>query len=44
MRPFPEVESVLAALQERDYRLGIVSNWSWNLRERVAQVALGWFL
>jgi len=40
MRPFPEVADVLAALQERDYRLGIVSNWSWNLRERVAQAAL----
>jgi HAD superfamily hydrolase (TIGR01662 family) len=40
MRPFPEVADVLAALQERDYRLGIVSNWSWNLRDRVAQVAL----
>lgn len=43
MRPFPEVADVLAALQERDYRLGIVSNWSWNLRDRVAQAALDGF-
>ena len=43
MRPFPEVENVLAALQQRGYRLGIVSNWSWNLRDRVAQVALDGF-
>jgi HAD superfamily hydrolase (TIGR01662 family) len=43
MRPFPEVADVLAALQERDYRLGIVSNWSWNLRDRVARVALDGF-
>ncbi len=43
LQPFPEVTEVLAALQERDYRLGIVSNWSWNLRDRVAQVALDRF-
>ena len=43
MRPFPEVANVLEALQERDYRLGIVSNWSWNLRDRVAQAALDGF-
>jgi putative hydrolase of the HAD superfamily len=40
MRPYPEVVYVLSALQEGGYRLGIVSNWSWNLRKRVAQVAL----
>ena len=44
MRPFPETNAVLAALQQQHYRLGIVSNWSWNLRERVAQAALdGYF-
>jgi FMN phosphatase YigB (HAD superfamily) len=43
MRPFPEVGEVLVALQERHYRLGIVSNWSWNLRDRVAQAALDGF-
>ena len=40
IRPYPEVLEVLAALRERGYRLGIVSNWSWNLRERVAQAGL----
>jgi putative hydrolase of the HAD superfamily len=40
MRPYPEVVDVLAILRQRGYRLGIVSNWSWNLRERVAQVGL----
>jgi HAD superfamily hydrolase (TIGR01662 family) len=43
MRPFPEVGEALAALQEQHYRLGIVSNWSWNLRDRVAQAALDGF-
>jgi len=40
MRPYPEVVEVLTALREQGYRLGIVSNWSWNLRDRVAQVVL----
>ena len=40
MRPYPEVVEVLTALREDDYRLGIVSNWGWNLRERVSQVDL----
>ena len=44
IRPYPEVKSVLDALQERGLRLGIVSNWSWNLRDRVAQAGLdGYF-
>jgi putative hydrolase of the HAD superfamily len=43
VRPYPEVVEVLTALQEEDYRLGIVSNWSWNLRDRVSQVNLGGF-
>jgi putative hydrolase of the HAD superfamily len=38
--PYPEVEQVLEALREQGYRLGIVSNWSWNLRTRVAQAGL----
>jgi putative hydrolase of the HAD superfamily len=40
MRPYSEVVEVLETLKEQGYRLGIVSNWSWNLRERVAQVGL----
>jgi HAD superfamily hydrolase (TIGR01662 family) len=40
IRPYPEVVEVLNALRELGYRLGIVSNWSWNLRERVAQAGL----
>jgi putative hydrolase of the HAD superfamily len=40
MRPFPEATEVLSALHDAHYRLGIVSNWSWNLRDRVAQVEL----
>jgi putative hydrolase of the HAD superfamily len=40
MRPYPEVVEVLTALREEGYRLGIISNWSWNLRDRVAQVGL----
>jgi putative hydrolase of the HAD superfamily len=44
MRPYPEVEAVLDALKAQGFRLGIVSNWSWNLRDRVAQVGLdGYF-
>lgn len=41
MRLYPEVPAVLARLREEGYRLGIVSNWSWNLRQRVDQVGLG---
>jgi len=40
MRPYPEVVEVLTTLREEGYRLGIISNWSWNLRDRVAQVGL----
>jgi putative hydrolase of the HAD superfamily len=40
IRPYPEVMDVLAKLQSEGYRLGIVSNWSWNLRQRVAQAGL----
>jgi putative hydrolase of the HAD superfamily len=40
VRPYPEVEEVLISLQRQGYRLGIVSNWSWNLRERATQVGL----
>jgi putative hydrolase of the HAD superfamily len=43
IRAYAEVEEVLVSLQELGYRLGIVSNWSWNLRERVAQVGLDHF-
>ena len=40
IRPYPEVMDVLAKLSGDGYRLGIVSNWSWNLRERVVQAGL----
>jgi HAD superfamily hydrolase (TIGR01662 family) len=40
LRPYPEVMDVLDILQSERYRLGIVSNWSWNLRSRVKQVGL----
>jgi HAD superfamily hydrolase (TIGR01662 family) len=40
MRTFSEVPDVLARLRVQGYRLGIVSNWSWNLRDRVAQAGL----
>jgi putative hydrolase of the HAD superfamily len=40
MQTFPEVVDVLETLRKRAYRLGIISNWSWNLRTRVAQVGL----
>ena len=40
LRPYPEVERVLETLKMRGYRLGIVSNWSWDLAERVRQVDL----
>ncbi|MGD2205569.1 MAG: HAD-IA family hydrolase, partial [Anaerolineae bacterium] len=43
IRPYPEVEEVLSTLKEQGYRLGIVSNWSWNLRDRVVQVGLDGF-
>jgi putative hydrolase of the HAD superfamily len=44
MRPYPEVVDVLTTLRAQGYRLGIISNWSWNLPQRVAQVALdGYF-
>jgi HAD superfamily hydrolase (TIGR01662 family) len=40
IRPYPEVMDVLAKLHGEGYRLGIVSNWSWNLRQRVVQAGL----
>jgi putative hydrolase of the HAD superfamily len=40
LQPYPETVAVLKQLQAQGYRLGIISNWSWNLRERVAQVGL----
>jgi putative hydrolase of the HAD superfamily len=43
LRLYPEVVEVLTALREQGYRLGIVSNWSWNLRDRVRQVGLDGF-
>jgi putative hydrolase of the HAD superfamily len=44
LRLYPEVIDVLDVLKSEGYRLGIVSNWSWNLRSRVEQVGLdGYF-
>lgn len=44
VRAYPEAPDVLGALAARGYRLGVVSNWSWNLRRRVAQAGLdGYF-
>jgi HAD superfamily hydrolase (TIGR01549 family) len=40
IRAYPETVAVLEALKVRGYRLGMVSNWSWNLRDRVAQAGL----
>lgn len=40
LQPFPEVHGVLTVLAEAGYRLAIVSNWSWSLRERVTQAGL----
>jgi putative hydrolase of the HAD superfamily len=40
IRPYPDVHHVLRTLRDEGYRLGMVSNWSWNLRQRVAQVGL----
>ena len=40
VRPYPEVPEVLDRLAADGYRLGIVSNWSWHLRRRVAQAGL----
>jgi HAD superfamily hydrolase (TIGR01662 family) len=40
IRAYPETVAVLETLRKRGYRLGVVSNWSWNLRDRAAQVGL----
>ncbi len=40
IRTYPEVRGVLETLHMRGYRLGIVSNWSWNLKQSVEQVGL----
>jgi len=44
LQPYPEVAEVLDRLVAEGYRLGIVSNWSWNLRRRVAQVGLDGYM
>ncbi|MFC2030323.1 HAD-IIIA family hydrolase [Chloroflexota bacterium] len=43
IRPYTEVGEVLTTLRQEGYSLGIVSNWSWNLRDRVSQVGLEHF-
>ena len=40
LRLYDDVLPALDRLRDAGYRLGIISNWSWNLRERVRQVGL----
>jgi len=40
MRLYPEVKGVLARLRGEGYKRGVISNWSWNLRERCRQVGI----
>ncbi len=40
LRLYPEVKEVLHGLRAMGYRLGIISNWSWNLRARCAQLGI----
>lgn len=44
IRPYPETVEVLESLRKQGYRLGIISNWGWNLQDRVLQAGLdGYF-
>ncbi len=44
LRLYPVVNEVLRGLRAAGYRLGIISNWSWNLRARCAQLGIaGYF-
>lgn len=43
IRPYPEAAYALDSLKAQSCRLGIVSNWSWNLRQRVTQAGLDGF-
>jgi putative hydrolase of the HAD superfamily len=43
MHPYPEAVGALTALRGQGYRLGIISNWSWNLRDHVVRVGLDSF-
>ncbi len=40
VRLYPEVKTVLQTLRAQAYRLGIVSNWSWNLIEYCKHVGI----
>lgn len=40
IRTFPEVHDVLSRLREKGYRLGIISNWGWDLPFRCEQVGI----
>jgi len=40
LRLYPEVKEVLRGLRAAGYRLGVISNWSWNLRARCAQLGI----
>lgn len=44
LRPYPEAPEVLESLRSEGYRLGIVSNWSWSLRDRVRSAGLEGYL
>ena len=44
IRPYPEVIQVLQTLRARGLRLGIVSNWSWDLEDHARRAGLsGYF-
>jgi len=40
IRLYDDVITTLDELKTRGYRLGVISNWSWNLRDRLRQVSL----
>ena len=40
VRAYPEVHDALAGLRARGYRLGVISNWGWNLPFRCEQAGI----
>jgi putative hydrolase of the HAD superfamily len=40
LRAYPEARSVLLALRERNFAVGLCSNWGWDLADDVEQVGL----
>ena len=41
LRLYDDVLPTLSSLQSAGYRLAIISNWSWNLKDRCSQVSIG---